>query len=312
MIAAMARGGNGLPAHVVPFLVSEVTMVGLDFLLHAVAYGAAQVRILAGPEHRDALEPLRRHAGLVEAVMGGLGYAGGRVVLDDEADPQRLAESLRTPPPAAIAEPAAYRAAGEKRTGLTAALDHLFRRAPAPVEVLALPAGAPFGLVQLHRDRCTLCLSCVGVCPTGALAANPDRPQLAFSEIDCVQCGLCRNTCPEDAIALEPRLNFAEAARRKVVLKEEEPFQCIRCGKPFGTRSTIDRLVDKLAGHTMFASADRLLLIKMCEDCRVIAQFDEAQPFAAGVRPLPRTTDDDLREREEARRRGRKSTDGEA
>ena len=37
------------------------------------------------------------------------------------------------------------------------------------------------------------------------------------------------------------------------MLKEEEPFHCIRCDKPFGTRSTIERVTAKLEGkHWMF------------------------------------------------------------
>jgi hypothetical protein len=45
----------------------------------------------------------------------------------------------------------------------------------------------------------------------------------------------------------------------------------------------------------------------MCGDCRVIVQFQskEPQPLAGPARPLPRTTDDDLREREEGDRRNR-------
>ena len=70
---------------------------------------------------------------------------------------------------------------------------------------------------------------------------------------------------------------------------------------PFGTRSSIERIVAKLAEkHWMFqdpAAADR---IRMCGDCRVVVQFAaQDNPLAGGDRPLPRTTDDYLREREE-------------
>ena len=37
MIAAMARAGRGLPGHVLPFALNEVTQVGLDFLASALA-----------------------------------------------------------------------------------------------------------------------------------------------------------------------------------------------------------------------------------------------------------------------------------
>ena len=80
-----------------------------------------------------------------------------------------------------------------------------------------------------------MCLACVGACPTGALQDNPERPELRFLEDACVQCGLCASTCPEHVIKLEPRLNFGDEARQPVTIKQEEPFECIRCGKPFGT-----------------------------------------------------------------------------
>jgi Fe-S-cluster-containing hydrogenase component 2 len=117
-----------------------------------------------------------------------------------------------------------------------------------------------------------MCLSCVGACPEAALADNPEAPQLRFIEKNCVQCGLCVTTCPEDAITLEPRLWLADGgkARKQLrVLNEAQPYACIKCGKPFGTMKAIESMIVKLAGHSMFqgAAAERL---KMCGDCRVI------------------------------------------
>jgi len=185
------------------------------------------------------------------------------------------------------------------------ALRELHRAAPAPVDVVPLPAGAPFGAVDIDTQGCTLCLACVSACPTGALTDNPERPMLRFTEDACVQCGLCAATCPEKVISLRPQLDFRAATAGARVLKEEEPFHCIRCGKPFGVKSTIERVTEKLAGrHWMFAGdAQRLDVIRMCEDCRVVAVTEAAlDPYAAPPRPAPRTTEDYLREREEAER----------
>ena len=136
-----------------------------------------------------------------------------------------------------------------------------------------MPAtGSPFGSLQVNTATCTMCLSCVGACPEGALLDNAERPQLRFIEKNCVQCGLCEGTCPEHAITLEPRLWLADdgkARKAARVLHEVEPFQCVRCGKPFGTLRAIETMIGKLAGHAAFqgAAAERL---KMCGDCRVI------------------------------------------
>ena len=98
-----------------------------------------------------------------------------------------------------------------------------------------------------------------------------------------------------------PRLDFRAAADGARVLKQEEPFHCIRCGKPFGVKSTIERVAAKLEGkHWMYQNASaRIDVIKMCEDCRVVAVTEEGfDPYGAPARPKPRTTDDYLRERE--------------
>ncbi len=297
LIEAIGRHGRGLPANVLPLAVNQVTQLGLDALLCALAYGAVEVRLLVGPEQRGHTAALEQAAELASAIAAGLGYGEGRCLLDWSEDPDLLETALYRRLPEAVGSPAEFYPAGGRRSVQSVALRHLHAHAPTPVDQMALPAGAPFGAVLVDSAKCTLCLSCVGACPTRALGDNPDKPQLSFVEASCVQCGLCRSTCPEAAITLEPRLDFTRAAERRV-LKEEEPCHCIRCGKPFGTRSGLEKMLEKLSGHPMFSAPGRLDLLKMCSDCRVVAQMDMPQPLAGRPRPLPRTTDDYLRERE--------------
>ena len=171
-------------------------------------------------------------------------------------------------------------------------------RALNPVaEVLPLPEGAPYGAVLVDQDACTLCLSCVSLCPSGALGDNPDRPELRFQEDACLQCGLCANVCPEAAISLQPQLDLTPAALTQRILKEEEPFACIECGKLFGVKSTVEKITEKLQSHSMFAG-DRLRMVQMCDDCRINAQYhSDDNPFASKPRPRPRTTEDYLSKR---------------
>jgi ferredoxin len=180
---------------------------------------------------------------------------------------QVIAKNSATVP----ATPARFAVAQEKRSTLDMAIDHLMTHASAPLpEAIALPAKASlFGSLTVNVDTCTLCLSCVSACPASALQDNPDKPQLKFIEKNCVQCGLCASTCPEAAITLQPRLLLTSQRKEARVLNEAQPYQCIRCSKPFGTLKGIESMLGKLAGHAMFqgAAADRL---KMCGDCRVI------------------------------------------
>lgn len=303
-IDAIARLGDGLPANVLPFAVNQATQVGLDFLSAAVAYGFARVFVLLAPEKRDEAAGLEREAAIAGQVLAGLGYGEGRIEVLFERDPDAIADRLYGLPRLAPLARGEFLPMGRKRAILGLAVDHLHKHAPAPVDTVPLPPGAPFGAVEVRIDGCTLCLACVGACPTGALKDNPDKPQLRFNEWTCVQCGLCKNTCPEKVIALVPRLSFLEASRSHRVVKEEEPFRCARCGKPFGTKSSIERMIAKLGGHSMFADPKALERLRMCDNCRVVALTeDETHPFAAKPRPLTRTTEDYLKEREELRRK---------
>jgi hypothetical protein len=95
-------------------------------------------------------------------------------------------------------------------------------------------------------------------------------------------------------------VNFTAEARAVQPIKQEEPFECVRCGKPFGTKGSVERIVAKLRDHPMFSDPGALDRIRMCEDCRVIVQFENGRnPLAGKPRPLTRTTEDYLREREE-------------
>jgi ferredoxin len=285
---------------VLPLEVWHTASTGIDLWLAAIAYGAAQVWVLMtdeeAPDYRSAVAAQMQVA---EAILAGLGYGGehfrivdaraiGRDPAADRAsgpaaappvarrsDPAviELDRALQAPPAAGVERAASFSVQADKRATLDLAIDHLMQLAPVVPAAIALPPPAsPFGNIVVDTAACTLCLACVGACPEGALADNPDRPRLSFIEKSCVQCGLCASTCPESAITLEPRLLLADGGKaRKLprVLNEVEPFRCIRCDKPFGTPKAIEAMLARLGGHAMFqgAAAERL---KMCADCRVI------------------------------------------
>jgi ferredoxin len=306
LIDALARFGDGLPANVLPLGVNEVTQVGLEAVAAAFAYGASALVFLLRQKPRHDVTSLAQTLGLAEPILEGLGFGSGRVTRIETDDPDVLGERLRAMSTLApTPRPSGFLPVGAKREVLSLALRELHGAAPAPVDVIALPAGAPFGAVEIDAKSCTLCLACVSACPTGALLDDPERPMVRFVEDACVQCGLCKATCPEKVITLTPQLDFRAATLPARVLNEQEPFCCIRCGKPFGVKSTIERVVATLADkHWMYQGADRRLdAIKMCADCRVIA-VTEAEFDAAGGRPRARarTTEDYLRERADQER----------
>jgi ferredoxin len=268
------RAIHGVPARVLPLALWHTASVGIDLWLSAIALGASQVWVLVTDEEApDYRRALAEQMAVAQAILTGMGYAGTHLRLIDACDATTLDAALQAAPAQTVAKAATLSPQADKRATLDLALDHLLAQAPQPSESIALPAaGAPLGTLAVDADKCTMCLSCVGACPEGALADNPEAPQLRFIEKNCVQCGLCVKTCPEDAIRLEPRLWLADGgkARKSMrVLNEAQPYRCIKCSKPFGTEKAIESMIGKLAGHPMFqgAAAERL---KMCGDCRVI------------------------------------------
>jgi ferredoxin len=295
LIDASARFGRGLPADVIPLLVNETTQVGPELIAAAFAWGAGAVRLLSRERPRHDISGLHDTLALMAEVLIATGHARAVVSLVQTDDPDVLEAALYDDPAVAPAARSSFLPPEDKRGLLTTAMLELNRHAPAPAETIPLPKGAPFGAVVLDQSACTLCHACVGVCPTGALSDNPDLPMLRFSESACVQCGLCAATCPETAITLSPRIDFAAWESPKRVLKEEQPFACTACGKPFGTKSSIERVQARLAGHWMFAGPAgeaRARVLTMCEDCRVETVVNEGfDPHDATTRKV-RTRDD--------------------
>jgi len=299
MLDALSRHGPGLPAHVLPVRVNEPTAADLALLVAPFAWGASDVQVLL-PAHRPhGAEGVLRNIDYAEAALAGLGLPHAPGVIETD-DPFTLHEMLRAAPRPAPAAQAEFLPMGAPREILKAALGALRAPVGSPATAIPLPAGAPFGEATVAVEGCTLCLACTMVCPTGAFAANPDRPELSFLEDACVQCGLCANTCPEKVISLTPRLNLTPEAASRRVVKQEEPAICTACAKPFGTRASIDRVKARLraGGHWMFQDPARLALLDLCEDCRVgAATGGQIDPYAGPARPAPRTSEDYLRER---------------
>jgi ferredoxin len=265
-VLELARRGRGLPARVIPIECFHVASIGMDLMLGALAYGASQVLVLSTGKVADGYAAaLKRQMGYAQTVVSGLGYAGTHYRLMTD-----MKEAWELQPAQTVAKAGAFNLSQDKRTTLDFAIDHLAK--DRKVQEIKLAAGAPFGSLLVDKATCTLCKACIGACPESALLDSPETPALRFIERNCVQCGLCADTCPEDAIQLVPRLLLGPQAKEPVTLNEAQPFNCVRCGKPFGTRQMVENMLGKLSGHSMFAGGVRRL--QMCGDCRVVDMME--------------------------------------
>lgn len=269
---------EGLPSFVLPYGIEHIASTGLDLWLGAIAYGFGEVILLLtgdeDPAYRAALET---QVELGNAILSAYGFDARFSLIQlasaDDLQPASLAMGKLRQRGAlqAICSPATFGLGNQKRETVEMVLEHLQKQAktPLPVGGAALPKSSFLGGLNINKDACTLCMSCVGSCPEGALLDNLDEPKLSFIEKQCVQCGICVQTCPEQALSLAPRLQTVEERKQKVELNETKPFHCISCGKVFGTAKMVDLMLVKLGAHGAFAGAalDRL---KMCGDCRVV------------------------------------------
>jgi len=261
IIAAAALADN-----ILPVALEEVAAAGQESWFISLAAGAEQVLLLDTPNVPDMVRNLlQRELKTTQAMLQGMGYQPEQVRLISAQDLAvvELAQPLHLIPTVDVV------AETNKRDALFVALDHLIENAETALnDPIALPAGAPFGQVIVNNTSCTMCLSCVAVCPTQSLTDGGEVPALNFREQSCVQCGMCESACPEKAINLVPQLSVKSERAIPVQIHSDEAFECISCGKPFAPKRTVDKMIEKLSSHRFFQgeAIDRL---KMCEDCRV-------------------------------------------
>jgi ferredoxin len=284
IIANLARYGNGLADDLIPLGLEDVDRIGHAEIMAAFGAGYAEVLVLL--DNETDRQAVTSEVELVKAMLKGTRNAPSRVRLITAEELDAAGDNAGR-----VSEPVLLVGGRRDITRVTAAA--MSDTIDAPIQ---LPAGAPYGAIEIDADKCTLCLACVSLCPTGALGDHPDRPEVQFTENACVQCGVCESTCPETAITLKPQLDLSKDALSPRALHGEDPFECIKCGTPFGVASTINRIVEKLENQNwMYTNSDNVQLIKMCNDCRVKSQFHgDNAPMAGGERPRVRTSDDYL------------------
>ena len=265
--------------------IEELASVGLEVWLSCLAYGASRIKLLSTSDLAPkVVQALEQQLLTATEILGAMGYPDSVIEFTDHLD---ISSQDQQAMPAISAS--CYSAMGGKRQTAFMAIDHLYQQGDQSVPEVNLTSGAPFGEVEVNPDSCTLCLSCVGACPGKALMQGEEKPQLRFIEENCMQCNMCVLTCPEDAISISPRLIFERDKRSKPrVLFEEEPFNCISCGKPFATHAVIGRMTERLKGHWMFSDERAMRRLQMCEDCRVVDVVQDESAMQAGLNPFTR------------------------
>jgi ferredoxin len=240
--------------------------------LGALAMGAGRVILLGGATEAAREDQLR----LARSILTGLHLdPGSRLLMAEAGAPEEGIDWSSTPAPLA---PGAWEPAENDRDLLWQAVAHLHSQVPDPPDATPLAPGAPFGAVALNTSCCTLCMACVGACPTNALQHGSPGPEIRFRERDCSQCGRCRQVCPEQAVTLIPRICYDP---RRVgtarILHQDAPLRCSVCGAPFATAGMVAAVSRRLAAHWMYQDPEARLRLTMCRDCRIRSCFGSPQ-----------------------------------
>jgi len=261
---------------VLTLLVEEVSAFGMDYWACMLSAGVHRILLLVNDDmHEQSLDALHSQKSVFHELLTGMGVSEPVVQIIGPGELHQInADELNNPALAALKQ-SSFATHNNKRQTLRTAIDVLVEQLNPSAPIIQLDNSAPFGVIEVNKDNCTLCMACVSACPGKALLDGQGTPALRMIEANCLQCGLCEAACPESAVTLKPQYNYDSIEARKILtLNEEEPFDCIRCHKPFATAKIIQTMFAKLDGHWMFKDDAAKRRLKMCEDCRVKDMFE--------------------------------------
>jgi len=88
-------------------------------------------------------------------------------------------------------------------------------------------------------DKCVLCLTCMRICPHGAVSIDVDNSVALISAVACQRCGICAAECPAGAIEL-PRYTQKEIVAEVGDRPQITVFACENSAYPAATAAGIN------------------------------------------------------------------------
>jgi len=137
-----------------------------------------------------------------------------------------------------------------------------------------------YGRISIDKQKCTLCMSCVGACNMDALLSKFDEFGIDFTPSLCTNCTYCISSCPEKCMELKSdKIELNPAWFEYEELAKDDIFKCIECSKPFTNKRAIEKIITLMT--PIFAGDDlKLKTLKCCPDCKAKVVTKE---FAKGV-----------------------------
>ncbi len=160
----------------------------------------------------------------------------------------------------------------DRRRKLASVLNYLICKSGKTIE---LQAGELQGFANIvcDTDSCTQCLACLNECKIKALASDEENLALTYTAGHCIGCGVCVDICPENALGFASEFTMDAHFFQRKVLAQAEPATCKACGKVYGTKKSLERVMQLLANHSHVGDS----YFEYCADCKVARMFEKEE-----------------------------------
>ncbi|MEE4241872.1 MAG: 4Fe-4S binding protein [Desulfopila sp.] len=155
-----------------------------------------------------------------------------------------------------------------RRAALVDILQHMLAAAGKDLDVRAM--SSDFLSVTCDDANCTQCLACLNECRTSALQADEENLSLTYNGGLCVGCGVCVEVCPENVLSMAANTRISEQFLQRKSIAQAEAAKCKRCGAIFGTRKSLDRVMEILSSRESVNTEH----FEYCSTCRVVKLFE--------------------------------------
>lgn len=155
-----------------------------------------------------------------------------------------------------------------RRVKLTDVLQFLVSASGRTIDSSSLLSG--LGHIDCDAEKCTHCLACLNDCRMQALGADEKSLSLTYSARKCVSCGICVKVCPENALSFAKNFTIDEHYFDRKTAAQAEPALCKGCGKVFGTRKSLDRVMQILTAREAVDTEH----FEYCDNCKIVKIFE--------------------------------------